>query len=274
MMRSHPRRPAVANLPSITGVALLIVGASLPFLSAATITSVGAQLGVGPDVRETDVPKTLDLDGDNVLGTAGHYFWNADPADPGAESGQPFDDDALIDLPSWVDSVTPASANVYSAGGWGYSPIDDPRETPDADVTNLPEAGQVAVDQDEFGFFGDEAPVYDIALTGDVPALFRLSFITDTFENDGKNLPESFRVAGAGGDSGQITFDRITRKDVDVYFVEVTGAQVGDSLTVYLTNRSGNVNVIANSALGFDIPEPASFALLAGGGVLFLRRRK
>lgn len=227
--------------------------------SAAVISSVGQQLGVGGNVRETDVPKPLDLDGDNILGTDGYVWWNTTLNNEGGESGADFEDDILLDLPGWVDSIS--SINADSAGGFDYENLDDPRETPDADIPDI-QAGQATVDQTEFDFDGDEVDAYQIALTDGVPGRFRMSFITDTFENDDKNLPQSFRVHGAGGDSGQITYDRATRLDIDVYYVDVIGAQPGDLLTLSVTNRSSNFNVITNSALGFDTPEPAALGLL------------
>jgi hypothetical protein len=241
----------------VAAIALFLAGPAAP---GAVISSVGQHLGLGSDVRETDVPKPLDLDGDDVLGTDGYVWWNTTLNNEGGESGANFNDDILMDLPAWIDSIS--SINADSAGGFDYENLDDPRETPDADVPDI-EAGQATVDLSEFAFDGEEVDAYQIGLTSGVPERFRLSFITDTFENDDKNLPESFRVHGAGGSSGQITYDRATRLDIDVYYVDVVGAQPGDLLTVAVTNRSSNFNVITNSALGFDTPEPAAGALLA-----------
>jgi hypothetical protein len=265
-------------------MALFVIAAQ-----GATITFTGSELGMGDGIRTTTVAKTLDIDEDNVLGTDGYYYWNPDDqlGSQGGSSGAPFAENALISLPSYVDSILPA-ADAASASDFDYHAIDDPTAPPGAAVPNL-EAGQATVqgwqDLEEQGVFvPEEKPAFSIVLGSSVPDRFRMAFVQDTYENQakpGKNMPASFRVAGTGDDTGQIALMRNSRNDVDVYYLDVLAPSPGDTFTVYLTTHEDSIqddgeriaNQITTSVLAFDTPEPTMLALLLMGAFALLARR-
>lgn len=277
--------PVLTHRTTLVVLACLLLG--LSSVPGATINYQGAELSVGDGVRTTTVEKSLDVNGDNVLGTDGYYYWNPDDqlGNQGGDSGADFSANAIVNLPSYVDAIQPAT-DAASAADFDYHALDDPTEVADASVPDL-EAGQATVQNwtplaDDNTFVAEEKEAFDIVLGATVPAGgFRMAFVQDTYLNGGKpgkNMPASFRVSGAGGDTGQISLHRTSRRDVDIYYVDVTAPSPGDRLTVFLTTHEDSIqpdgtsiaNQIATSTLAFDTPEPTMAVLALGTLLLWL----
>ena len=218
--------------------------------ASAAITYVGGQSNLeahtdDPAVgwRNTTTVKTLDIDGDNIIGTDGY-----DIAGGGPEV-----------LPSYVLSAT------YSGGHnqlKGF--MDDPLDPTGADMGA--------------GWAGNSSGNTIVFQGSDLATgTLRLGVLYDSDWNLAWGT-QTFTLTQTVGGSDSVTTPTLTLAGdgLDVAYFDVTGIQDGD--TFQLTIAKVAIGWTHVAGITFDtapIPEPTTTALLGLGGLaLILRRRK
>lgn len=249
--------------------------AQTSFVHAAVVTAEGAQLNLGDAWRDSTVLKTHDSDGDNVYGSLGYIMFNTHTQASGAGVGAtgPLDN-ATLSLPGIAILATGANAG-YSGN---YSLINDPNAPPPGGIDLWSGVAYRSVFAPG-GLAGNtEYAMFDITFNGigtSLPNAIRLGIFVDN-EFDPQNVPIGLRIAGAGGDSGNV-LKLPTVQSNDYYFFDLTGLSAGDTITVFATSNT-NAGALTLGGFTFDaVPEPSATVLTALGlgifGIACLRRR-
>ena len=128
--------------------------------SASTISYAGSAIDLGSGWRTATVEDTLDIDGNNVLGSDGWYV-------EGAQGS--------FEQPSYIDDVV-LNSSVYPGNG-SYSLIDDPTTTPGPSPTEItsgtfnPAPGT-----------NQPATLLSFSLAGTVPLTVRIGLMIDNLD--------------------------------------------------------------------------------------------
>jgi hypothetical protein len=150
--------------------------------------------------RSTGVAKSFDIDGDNVYGTAGYFFFGQGG---GADiNSQPFSRHT-DNLPAWVNSPA-AGANFGSVAEYdSYSAIDDPTLTPTNDVADWPRS---AIGLSTLGGVGTWSEIMTFTLDVTAPSAFRLGIMAgNEGSGDGRWDPTGLRLSVDGGTAVTVT---------------------------------------------------------------------
>jgi hypothetical protein len=180
----------------------------------------------------------------------------------------------LMKLPGFVSSVT-APPSVGSAGGFGYATIDNPAGgTVESGVTYVITSSPTQND------------ILKVSIGSGAPAQFDIGYLTSQDQNVAVqyDYPTSLRLrqtnGSASGDSGLIATNPTGNGNIDFYFFRVSGAAAGDVYTFSRIESNANpgdsMYHITAGGLVFtqSVPEPASLAIVAIGGISFLSRRR
>jgi hypothetical protein len=206
--------------------------------------------------RSEGIPKTLDVDGNNVYGSAGYAMFATTATYPdanliGGEANIPTSGDDLfpnlIDLPSWVaDSEILAQR---MAGGWAYSLIDDPQlvngyrdynwgdsQTPPVDPPHSQSPYVKLGILDGGDILGNSDPKaapaarWGFEVGEGAPTSFRVGVMTDGL--DGSIFsPVEVTLTHVVNDTPVETISSGTlspNRFVDMHMFDITGAQPGD----------------------------------------------
>lgn len=198
--------------------------------------------------RNTTPTKTLDIDGDNILGTDGYSLPKF-----GVES-----------LPSYISSVTRLAPSENGSTGWGR--MDDPANPSGADTIGwgMWFSSNAAEDIVQFVITGSD-------LTGKT---LRVGVFTSGYIGTGEQLHLTQTVGGsATAASGLLS--AANTDGLDVAYFDLTGVSAGDTFKVHVTDKT--LGYAHASGLTFDtvaIPEPASLAMGLVGLTLIARRRR
>jgi hypothetical protein len=167
--------------------------------------------------RSSGVSKSFDIDGDDVYGTAGTFFFGQGG---GANiNSQPFSR-YTDNLPAWVNSPA-AGANFGSVAEYDtYSPIDDPTLTPTTDVADWPRS---AIGLSTLGGAGSWSEIMTFAIDGTAPSAFRLGIMAGNEGNtDGRWDPTGLRLSVNGGTAVAVTGLPIVNSTVGMVFFNIT----------------------------------------------------
>ncbi len=237
-------------------------------------------------------PKTLDLDGDDIYGTAG-YLMFATLAQPQTGFTNVFPNpNNLYTLDTTatggggagnrLTSLNSLPAGVSIANGWLA-----PNEGLSADFYPLID-NPLGGDDVRVGFArrntnnapnGINGEFFDITLGADTPgvgnpdAVLRLGVYLHNDTNAG--VADFVRLQQDGVTNTGFNENFAGDFGSTIMFYDITNYQAGDVISVYVQGRDTS-NLVAVSGLTFDvlIPEPASLALLAAGGLVVLGRRR
>jgi len=249
------------------------------FVSFATLRGVGAATISAPGIdvnnaswRTTSVSKPLDVDGDNIYGTAGYFFvrFNS-PANSTAFSTVNGTNGTLNTLPAYLTVTSVATTGPDRMFG-AKAPIDDPTNVAGADV-----ATGVAYRNTGFSDTNEESYL-TLTIGSGVPATgLRLGVLTD---NSGVNDPPTgvrlTQSVGSGSDTKSYVSVYAGVAQPDWYFFDILGANPGDAFVLALGNRMvGFKPTVAGVTLDV-VPEPGFAPLCAVGviGVLLPRPRR
>jgi hypothetical protein len=271
---------------SLLPLAATLLAAFVSSTSAATIVADGTQFigesynAEGIAWRQASVDKTYDIDGDDVLGTAGYYLAKTNTSGGNEDySGSNFDTSVMtFSNASWV-SVSASDTQVNNQVNYGYRQFQDP----------LAPAGKLSVGYMGRRFsstldVGTFYSLYNFTLGVGLPGDFTVTIATHP-EIGTSGIPSGLRltqIAGSGSDSQTISISAGSYSDFNAAFTtfRITGAQSGDVFQL-LGQAGGAENLLINGimldAVAAPIPEPASFAALAGLATLGLvatRRRR
>lgn len=254
-------------------------------LSAATIEFVGSDTTTGGSWRTTNVNKALDPDNDNIYGEAGHVFFSTSVGSTGGgwyhtvasynpvlaprdmlafdytyQSVRHYTRDTA---PSFLD-VSNNGTNTTLLGGWERASFDSPDVSAGDDVANI-EVRPGVRDGTRTN------SVLSFTVGEDAPAAVRVGVIV---RSSGTARMENVRLTPTGGSAVTAT-NATSTTGFTYYFFDVTGASLGDTFSLAVTRPDTGQNWIGLYGLTFDVvPEPASLALLAAGGVAIAFRRR
>ncbi|WPJ95698.1 histidine kinase [Coraliomargarita algicola] len=105
-----------------------LLACMLLLLTCSSLRAVeGIDMTTGGHWRDPSVKKPWSVDGKNVYGTDGHYFFNVSTSSKKKSNNRPIEENRLVSLPDYITQVTPA-ANSVTASSNGYLKIDHPTE--------------------------------------------------------------------------------------------------------------------------------------------------
>ncbi len=189
--------------------------------TTAAITFVGTQDNMetkndDPTVgwRNTTPAKTLDIDGDNIVGTDGYRTSNRSSN------------------PSY------ATTSVVAPNTNNFSKIDDPNNPSGADVTTG------ALHDANAGLGVETVPLLEFVITGAIPVgeVLRVGVLIDSVgSSDGSNSA-TYTLKQTVGGSATATTPVLNYQDgsLDVAYFDVTGFSVGDTFVVTSTTSESN----------------------------------
>lgn len=228
---------------------------------AATITLVGTQFNMetksnDPTVgwRNTTTAKTLDIDGDNVVGTDGYRTSNR-----GLN-------------PSYL-TATVVATNINN-----FSSIDDPNNPTGNDISTG------TLHDNNAGLGVETVPLLQFVMTGTVPIgeILRVGILIDGVGSANGTNSATYTLKQTVGGSATATTAALFYQDggLDVTYFDLTNFSVGDTFVVTSTTSATNTEFSSSfeQVIGvtFDtgvVPEPSA-ALLGGLGLLALLRRR
>jgi hypothetical protein len=254
--------------------------------------------------RSNSTPKTVDLDGNNVYGSAGYAMFGTEFSYPNAfpccGSAVPADSAThpnLISLPSYVSASQILTPN--KVGGWSYALVDPPSvngarnfdwgqsQSPPVDFQaeyvkiGILDGNDVFGNNPKSSTFG--AGRWAFTVGAGVPNTFRVGVMTDGLDaTDWAATEVLLHQIGAGNSIVQTatTTTVVRNRFVDIHTFDIVGAQPGDTFAIFakgpMAPFQGNGAI---SAVTFDgVPEPASAGLVASalalGGLLVRGARR
>ena len=196
------------------------------------VTNVGSLTDLGAGWRTAGVLKSLDVDGNNVLGSDGWYLFGGT--------------DSSTSMPAYVSSWTPTSS-IYP-GNSVYFTIDDPTTTPGASPST--ERSGTA---NPWPGPNNGAQVLSFTMATVVPGRVRVGVMVDNVGGGGFN-PSALRLfqVGGPGDSGPVgVTGALFNDDIpDWIFFDITGATAGSQYE--LEAFAGTQGIAAVGAVSFD----------------------
>jgi predicted GH43/DUF377 family glycosyl hydrolase len=234
-------------------------GAGLMALSAnasINIALVGAGSGYDEsamsDFRSTGAAKSFDMDGDEVYGSAGTFFFGQG----GDENinGQPFSRHTER-LPDWVNAAT-FGTNFLSVAEYStYSAIDDPTLTPAFDVDDWPRS---AIGLSSQGAAGTWSEIMTFTVDVTAPTIFRLGIMAGNEGNtDGRWDPTGLRLSVNGGTAVEVTDLPIMNSTVGmVFFNVVSDGTSGGTFSIEGQQRKSTQGA-SIAGLTFDVDPDA-----------------
>jgi hypothetical protein len=259
--------------------------AGISAVSAASISVDGTQFigeswrPEGIAWRQASVDKTYDIDGDDILGTAGYYLAKTTFGSGDNEDYSPshFDTSVMsFSAAPWI-AVSAAAVEVNNQTNYNYRQFQNP----------LAPSGKLSVGYMGRRFgpaleVGTFYSLYNFTVGEGLPGDFTVTIATHP-EFGPTGVPSALRltqIAGLGSDSQSIaiTSGNYTFFNAAFTTFRITGAQSGDVFQL-LGQATGTENLLINGFM-FDaapIPEPASVAALAGLlglGLVTTRRRR
>jgi hypothetical protein len=207
------------------------------------------------------VAKTYDIDGDNILGTAGHYLAKTTFGPGGNEdySASNFDTSVMtFSVAPWL-SVSAADAQVNNQLNYGYRQFQDPSAP----------AGKLNVGYMGRRFSstlttGDSYSLYDFTVSAGVPGTFTITVATHP-EIGAINIASAFiltLLSGSGSDTQFVAIPADAYTDFNAAFTTftITGAQPGDVFQL-LGQAAGPDNLLINGLMIDSIATPALSAI-------------
>jgi len=198
--------------------------------SADQISYIGEAANVGSFATTTYDSNGYDLYATTAIGTNTRTF---DPFDGPFGSGT-----RLTNLPGFVTSITAPAQNASASGYVFYATINNP-------VGGQVEGGYTFSIASTPGVQNDLASIH---IGSDVPSEFDIGMLENLSPaavGQSADYPDGIRLrqANSAGDSGLITTNKATADfgAVDVYFFQIDGAAVGDTLTFSAVENSQNV---------------------------------
>lgn len=243
-------------------MALVLAVSLAGTVQAATISYVGADVdGTKGAWRTTSVAKPLDLDSDNVYGTAGYlmpifdYHTGTMPAKAyNNTSSEPYRLNPSVATLEWAHTDWGGVFGDFNDGQW-YNPMDNPVEEGTFGYGGMWSAN---------GFSND---FVRITLTS--AATFRLGVWIDG-QNQGE-FAADLTVKTSDGAIADTVAPTAANAQIDWYFWDITGA-AGDVFIVAAANSGAYVDI---GGVTVDIiPEPATVSLLVVGGLTALLKRR
>jgi len=232
--------------------------------------------------------KPMDIDGNNVYGSAGYALFATQfnwPNQGCCGSSVPVDSATypnLIDLPSFISDSQFLVSN--KVGGWGYALIDDPTlvngyrdynwgdtQDPPVDPPNSqsPYVKMGIIEGiDTLGNNPRDVPAgrWAFEIGANPPLIIRVGVMNDGLDAGQWTANEVLLAEFDGTDfSNAVSSGTVARnRYVDIHFFDIVGAQEGDQFAV-LARASGD-GWGGISGVTFDyIPEPSSTALVLIG---------
>lgn len=236
-------------------------------VNAATISFEGLDDSTGPNWRDSSLSKSLDIDGDDIYGTAGYFLFNIG----GGFNPNPLQN-SIDETPSFLN-LTVNDGN-FSVGGFpGLSDINDPLSSPLANY----DSGSIGVGFGAVPSQGAEMSIFDINFTAGTPTDdIRIGVLANN--SDGEN-PSQIRFELSGNSSitafAAITPDNALNSTAEWFFFTLSGFSSGDTFTLFATDAlGGGTEIKGIGGVTVDvIPEPSSPILLglALSGLMIFR---
>lgn len=235
-----------------------------PTSHGAIVTYAGSQLNVG-DFRTTTVTKTLDIDGNNVYGTDGYYFWG---------TSKPPVNELTFASPSYISHVGVSSTTVsgLTVIEGAYGTMDDPTLPPGPSVSDITPGivgGVGTGNLFEFHLSGSPWPHtvrMGISLLGDTEHPLSLTVFT---YDPGLAAVTSLATASVSSPAGY--------GPPDFYFFDLRNVPANEWIVLYGTANTGspfNFNFISGVTFDSVVPEPSTALLFGiGGGLLWMRKK-
>ena len=234
---------------------------------AATISAPGMDVN-DPSWRTPGVAKALDVDGDNIYGSAGYLLVRFNSA----ANSTAF---STVDGTNGTLNTLPTYLTVTSVAGTGpdrmfgaKAAIDDPNNVGGADVAT-------GVAYRNTGFNDNNAePYLTLTIGSGVPASgLRLGVLTDnSAANDPPTSITLTQSVGSGSNTQSYLSAYAGVQQPDWYFFDILGANAGDAFVLSFGNRAlGSKPTVAGLTLDV-VPEPRLAPLCAVGLIAVLHR--
>lgn len=218
----------------------------LSILSCTRLLGVeGIDMTTGGHWRDPSVKKPWSVDGGNLYGTDGYYFFNVTPlSKEKPNNNRPSDENLIASLPDYITSVTPVESAITSHSN-GYLGIDHPVKELPATV----ESGVLVIQQTE-GETAIDALQIDLAKLP-TPYGIRIGILINNA--DKLNIsPQAVSLRTSDGSWKRRIIDiPDTTKGTWVFF-HVPPMLSGQSLILSLTSRNNRITTAGG--LVFDSP--------------------
>ena len=217
--------------------AIILIGHTDSAITAPAVNITYVGQAALANYRTTTSLKPLDLDGDNVFGTAGYVFYGTDVLN-NSNGGSVSTTDPLayssgtrrtkLSLPAWL-TLFNNGQNRIATSYPSYPVIDDPALVPSPSVTDL----QLGVAVRDPVLHGTEASFVNIRLNTGMPAGgVRVGVACFAGTGDAIDLIRLTNNFNAGA-----VVTRTATGAPVLYFFDVTGAQPGDIVTLRLSKN-------------------------------------
>lgn len=237
--------------------------------------------------RSDSTPKTHDVDGNNVYGSAGYAAFATQSTYPNGATccggQQPFASATypnLISLPGFVTASQSLVTN--KTGGWPYGLIDDPTlvngyrdynwgttqvpPRPGPDQSPYVKLGSLEGND----IFGNNprtsaagAGRWGFTVGAGVPSSFRVGVMSDGLDGNQWAATEVLlhQVNGTSIIQTSTSGALVRNRFVDIHSFDITGAQPGDTFAIFAKASGDGFGAIAGVAFDVGVPEPTSLLL-------------
>ncbi|MGJ8672096.1 immunoglobulin-like domain-containing protein [Rubritalea sp.] len=200
--------------------------------------------------RSTSQVKTLDVDGDNVYGTEGYFFYgNGSNASSNSDG-----------TPAWITSITASASSIVVLDG--YSDFDNPTETIAENVPDWTSTGIGTFRNDTASMWSE---LLSFSVASSAPRSFRLGIMAGNEGNaDGRWDPDAFRMIHSGEVLAEV---RSLGIELGMVFFDVTLPDTfAGSFSIEGLTRDAVPDCGPTLAgVVFDVPEAEAFASWISG---------